>query len=168
MRNDKLQYLVDEYRNAKKSLKIVREDHERIQISLEIERDLTKDLKAEISRAREKREQEKVDYWEDIIDKYLSKDPNWPTKEQVEKAKQKISQDGEKAIHYYERKVKIITKILGSRLAEILDDYEEKMIFMGNAESSTTLSQVIQLEKEEEAEDQRIKEEKGNVNFDKM
>ena len=66
-----------------------------------------------------------------------------------------------------EKKIKIIKKFLGARLAQILENYEEKTLLMGGGEHSSTKT-FFEIEEEEDIKDKKEKERKSCDTFDKM
>jgi hypothetical protein len=164
MKKERLQYLVDEYRAAEKKLKDIREERVRMKISLEIFQDLEKEFKKEIKRAQDDNDSSRAKHWEDILNTCFVGDKDRPKEETIEKINTKVSEQEEKLIVYYERKIKMIERLLGSREVELIENYDHKSILMGGQHSSARLSDEI-----EEEEDKREEEKKRKgFTFDKM
>jgi len=137
----------------------------RLEASLNVLEDLEKELKSEIEKAKEAKDSLMVQYWQDILNNCFHDDQDRPKEEDVKKARDKISGENEKLIVYYERKLKMIERFLGSREVELLESYERKDILMGSRHSSRRLSEEIEEEEENRREDEKKK--KG-FTFDKM
>lgn len=167
MTNEQLKCLVNEYRLAEKRLNEIRAEDIKIQVSLEISRDLEKTLLNELKRAQESKDSSMAECWKDIRSNYFPNDKDRPTEEENKRAKEKISGENERLIMYYEKKLQVIEKLLGSRQAEILESYGQKSILMGNESSSGGLFHEIQQE-EEEKEARRQEKKKKNITFDKL
>jgi hypothetical protein len=166
METTRVKLLVEEYYLAKRRLEGVKKEFERAQIALEIAKDLEKELLHEIKMAQEGKNTQAVQYWRNIIDECYFKDKDIKTKEDMEKIKKEFFAKNEKLLMYYEKKLKTIKRLLGARLAQILENYEEKNILMGGEQSSTKVFYKVE---EEEAEvEKREKERKSSATFDKM
>ena len=164
MANERLRYLVNEYRLVQKRLSEIGGENLKIQTSLEIFKDLDKDLKNELNRAKNLGNDSMVKYWQDIIDSYLLKDQDRPSGQNQEKVKKEVA-DNEKLISYYNKKLKIIRILLGSRLADQLDIFEEESILMGDEGFS---AEVLRMRKGKKLEEEKRKKDKDNFTFDKM
>ncbi|MCQ9205754.1 MAG: hypothetical protein NG737_05530 [Omnitrophica bacterium] len=167
MTNEQLKCLVKEYRLVEKRLNEIRAKDIKIQISLEISRDLEKALLNELENAQQSKDSSEAECWQQIINNYFHNDKDRPSAEDDKRAKEKISGDNERLVMYYEKKLQVIEKLLGSRLAEILESYEQKNILMGNESSSGRLFHEIQGE-EEEKEARSQEKKKKNITFDKL
>jgi hypothetical protein len=165
MQNERLQYLVEQYKLAKKRLGELVTAHRRIEVAFNIFNDLEKELKKEIKGAEESKNSSSAQYWQDILKSCLPNDKDRPKEEEIKSAKEKISGENEKLIAYYQKKIKIIEQLMGSREAELMESYEHKNILMGSEHSSRRLFQEI--EKDEELKAEEDKKNKG-FTFDKM
>jgi len=166
MRKDRLRCLVDECRLVEIRLDQIRFERIKVQTSLDILQETEKDLNNELDKAKNSKDSKAIEEWQAIID-LLGKDSDSPSKEDIAKAKEKISQDQERLIVYYERKLKNIKRLLGERLSEILEGYGEKNILISGGSSESSFRRLVDKE-EEDKEIQEIKENKKKINFDKM
>jgi hypothetical protein len=166
MDTKRLKCLIAEYKNAKKKLEAIKERYEKIKVSTEISRDLDKELTAELSRAQELKDSEAAKYWQDIIAKFYCNDKELTSDADLQKAQKEVSQEHEKFIMYYEKKLKIIRRLLGARLTQLLENYEEKNILMGEESGSRSEQQLS--EEEEQEEEKKEKERKTGYTFNKM
>ena len=164
-RNERVKHFVDEYRLAEKRLEEITSDYGKVDTSLKILVDLEKELMSEIEKAKESKDPQNTKYWQDILNNYFYSDQDRPDEETIKKAKDKISGENEKLIVYYERKLKMIERFLGSREVELLESYDRKNILMGSQHSTGRLSEEI--EEDEENEREQEKKKKG-FTFDKM
>lgn len=165
MGKENLKYLVAEYKLAKRRLDELRSDYTRIETALDVHKELERELSIELKRAKLTNDQEKIKFWQHLIDDYLAGDRDIPAQEEKEKAKDSISGDNYARIVYYERKLIAIKKILGQREAELLEGYMEKNILMG--ESQGGANRLLD-ELQEKEEEKRLEKKKRDVTFDKM
>ncbi|MCF7908131.1 MAG: hypothetical protein K9L86_04585 [Candidatus Omnitrophica bacterium] len=167
MRKDRLKCLVDEYRLVQLRLDEIRGDQTKNQTSLEISKELEKDLKEEVEKAKNSEDSSLLKRWQEISN-FISEDKDLPSQEEIKKANEKASGEGEKLIVYYERKLKSVRKLLGDRLAELVEGYAEKNILIGGGSSSEgSFRRVVDKEEEEKEITDRQKKDK-DVNFTKM
>jgi hypothetical protein len=167
MEINRVKTLVVEYNLAKRRIEELRIAYDRAQISAEIAKDLEKDLLHEIKVAQTSKNAALVKYWEEIINACYKGDKDIVNKEDFEKMRSEFLAKNEKLILYYEKKIKIIKKFLGARLAQILENYEEKTLLMGGGEHSSTKT-FFEIEEEEDIKDKKEKERKSSDTFDKM
>ena len=107
-----------------------------------------------------------VKYWHAVINECYLKDKDTEVKGNIENIKAEFMAKNEKLLIYYEKKIKVIKRLLGARLAQILENYEEKNILMGGEQSSTKI--MYKIEEEEQELEKREKDRKGSATFDKM
>ena len=167
MDTKRLKCLIAEYKRAKKKLEEIKGDYERIKVSVEISNDLDKELTAELRRAEEIKDSSAAGYWQAIIAKFFHNDKELSTEDDLQKAQKQVSEEHEKLIMYYEKKLKIIRRLLGARLTQLFENYEEKNILMGGEYSSSGSEQQLS-EEEEQEEEKKEKERKTGFTFDKM
>jgi len=165
MRKNRYFYLVQQYRATQERLNDIEEERLRLQAQVEIDARLRKELEWEKQKAEEVNDTEEVAHWRNIIEKYYNTDDTRPTEQQIKKAAEKIPEEIENLIVYYEAKLRIIKKLLGTRYAELVDIYDEKNMLMGGEHSSGNL--LDEIEKDEEAQAQERRRKKG-FTFDKM
>jgi hypothetical protein len=166
MSKERTRFLVREYRETEEKLDELRKKYITTEARFEIFNDLEKELITELERAKERNDASLIKYWQEIIDKYLSRDKDRPDKKDLEKAQNTISGENEKLIMYYEKKIKMIRRILGARLVQILDGYDEKNMLMGTEYSSGKV--LHQLDEEDEKERKISEEKKKGYTFDRM
>ena len=163
----RLRNLVSEYKYTQIKLNRIRGEYERIKISYEMRIDLEKELADEVGMAKQAKNEALVKYWQEITAEYFGRDKELAGKEELEKAEKEIILKNEKLISYYEKKLKIIKKQLGARVSQLIDNYEERNVLMGE-ESTTKKSSTIISEEDETELDKREKERKNSATFDKM
>ncbi|MDP2923684.1 MAG: hypothetical protein Q8O30_08215 [Candidatus Omnitrophota bacterium] len=166
METTRVKGLVAEFHLAKKRIEELKEAYERAQISFEIAKDLEKDLHHEAKAAHDSRNSSMLQCWQDVINECFHNDKDIAKKEDLDKIKAEFIAKNEKLLMYYEKKIKIIKRLLGARLAQILENYEEKNILMGGERSSTKVFHEI--EEEEDELEKKQKERKNSATFDKM
>jgi hypothetical protein len=166
METIRVRYLVAEYYLTKRRLEEVKKEFEGTQITLEIAKDLEKDLYHELKMAQDTRNAPMVKYWQAVINECYLKDKDIEVKKNIDKIKAEFMAKNEKLLMYYEKKIKVIKRLLGARLAQILENYEEKNILMGGEQSSARIMHKI--EEEDQELEKREKERKSSATFDKM
>ncbi|MFA6281309.1 MAG: hypothetical protein WCY05_02250 [Candidatus Omnitrophota bacterium] len=163
----RLRNLVLEYKHIQKKLVGIKGEYERMKISYEMRMDLENELADEIRMAKQAKSETLVKYWQDIITEYFNNDKDLSGKEKLDKAEKEIIQKNDMLISYYEKKLKVVKKQLGARVSQLLDNYEERNVLMGE-ESSTKKSTTIISEEDEAELDRRENERKNSATFDKM
>lgn len=163
----RLHNLVSEYKDIQKKLGEVRAKYEKIKIAYEIGIDLEKELADEVAMAKHAKNETVVKYWQEVKAEYFNNDKELAGKDDLEKAEKEIILKNDKLISYYEKKLKTIKKQLGARVSQLIDNYEERNVLMGE-ESSTKKSSTIISEEDETELDRREKERKNSATFDKM
>jgi hypothetical protein len=166
METTRIRYLVAEYYLAKRKLQELKKEFEGAEITLEIAKDLEKDLYHELKTAQDAKNTSMVKYWQAVINECYLKDKDTEVKGNIENIKAEFMAKNEKLLIYYEKKIKVIKRLLGARLAQILENYEEKNILMGGEQSSTKI--MYKIEEEEQELEKREKDRKGSATFDKM
>lgn len=167
MEISRLRNLIREYHAARKKLEEVKGKYEVTKTSYELAIDLEKELNDEIKIAQEGKRAEMEKYWRDILQEHFEKDKDLARKEDFEKCEKEILQKNEKSISYCEKKIKIIKKHLGARLSQLLENYEERNILMGEQYSSQKSANALYEEDEKKLEEIE-KERKTRATFDKM
>jgi len=167
MDKERLQYLADEYRLAQVRLSQIRGQLLKAQTSLEISEEVLKDLDDELEKAKAAQDKALAGQWQSLKE-FLTKDQDSSSREEVDRLEKKITAKQEELIIYYERKLKVIKKLLGERLTAIIEGYDEKSVLIGGgAASGGSVQRLIDKGEEgKEMADQQAK--KKNVNFDKM
>lgn len=163
----RLRNLVSEYQYNQKKLGEIKGGYEKIKISYEIGIDLEKELADEIKVAKQAKNEALIKYWQEIAAEYFNKDKELARKEDFEKAEKEAILKNEKLISYYEKKLKIIRKLLGARVSQLIDNYEERNVLMGEEYSTKKAANIIYEEDEAQA-DKRENERKNSATFDKM
>lgn len=163
----RLRNLISEYKYNQKKLGEIKGNYERTKISYEIGIDLGKELDDEIRMAKETNNETLIKYWQEIASEYYAKDKELSKKDDFEKAEKEILLKNQKLISYCEKKLKVIRKQLGARLTQLIDNYEERNILMGEEYSSKKAANII-FEEDEEQADKREKERRNSATFDKM
>lgn len=166
METTRVRCLVTQYYLAKKRLEEVKKEFETAEIAFEIAKDLEKELHHEIKMAQDSKNPSMVKYWQTVVNECYINDKDIKTREDIEKVKTEFMAKNEKLLIYYEKKIKIVKRLLGARLTQILENYEEKNILMGGEDSSAKIMYKIE---EEDAElEKRQNERKSSATFDKM
>jgi len=165
MRKNRYFYLVKEYRVTQEKLNDIEKGRLRLQARAEIDQRLRQELEWEKKKAEEVNDKKEAEHWQNIIEKYYNTDDLRPSEEEAKKAAEKIPLEIENLIVYYETKLRIIKKLLGTRYAELVDIYDEKNMLMGSEPSSGKLLEEI--ERDEEAQGLARRRKKG-FTFDKM
>ncbi|MDD4955665.1 MAG: hypothetical protein PHP17_06470 [Candidatus Omnitrophica bacterium] len=163
----RLRNLIREYKAVQAKLEEVRGEYDRIKTSYELRIDLEKELEDEIRMAKEANREDLIRYWEDVLKEYFPKDKDWANKEMHDKSEKEVLLKNQKLISYYEKKLKTIKKHLGARLAQLLENYEERNTLMGEDASSKRAAHTIFEDDEQELE-RKEKERKTSATFDKM
>jgi hypothetical protein len=163
----RLRNLVSEYKSVKVKLEQIKASYERTKITFEIAVDLAKEFEEEIRMAKEANSDDLIKYWQDVKATYFTSDKELSTKEQFEKAEEEILRKNEKLISYYEKKLKVVRKHLGARLTQLLENYEERNILMGEEFSSKKFLHAVYEEDDAEIE-KKDKERRNSATFDKM
>lgn len=166
METTRVKSLVAQYYMAKQRLQELKKDFEDAEIVFEIAKDLEKDLRHEIKIAQDAKNASGMRYWQDVVNECYFKDKDIKTQEDVEKFKADFLAKNEKLLLYYEKKIKVIKRLLGARLAQILENYEEKNILMGGEQSSTKV--MYKIEEEDAEVEKRQNDRKSSATFDKM
>ena len=167
MEISRLRNLVSEYKFTQKRLSEIRGKYEKIKLAYEIAVDMEREFADEINIATQSKNEIQVKYWKEIVAEYFVNDKELAKKEDLEKAEKEIVLKNEKLISYFEKKLKVIRKQLGARISQLIDNYEERNVLMGE-ESSTKKATTIISEEDEAALEKREKERKNNATFDKM
>jgi hypothetical protein len=167
MEISRLRNLVSEYKYTQKKLIDIRGKYEKIKLAYEIAVDMEKEFSDEINIAKQSKNEALVKYWQEITTEYFYNDKELAKKEDLDKTEKEIILKNEKIISYFEKKLKVIRKQLGARISQLIDNYEERNVLMGE-ESSTKKSSTIISEEDEAELDKREKERKNNATFDKM
>ena len=163
----RLRNLIREYKEAQNKLEEIKGEYERTKTSYELRIDLEKELEDEIRMAKEGNKEELIRYWQDILKELFPKDKDLADKGAYEKSEKEILIKNQKLISYYEKKLKTIKKHLGARLAQLLENYEERNTLMGEGQSSKRAAHTIFEDDEQELE-KKEKERKTSATFDKM
>lgn len=162
---EQLEYLVKEYFLAVKRLKEIKGRYLELLTASEIAKEMETEIKKEIQRAQEGEDKDSVKFWQDILDNCYRKDNDFPPTKDLKEAQDELKRR-EKEIVYYQRKLKVIKRLLGVRETELLESFQEKLVLMGTHQNSSLNFQLVR-EKEEE-EDKIREDRKSNITFDKM
>ncbi|MBD3246202.1 MAG: hypothetical protein GF333_04250 [Candidatus Omnitrophica bacterium] len=166
MANERLSNLIGEYRRVIHILRTIRGDLLRMETALEVAKGLKRELNGELERAQRSGKQERVAFWKEVIEEYFCRDEGFPTEQELKSAREAVEAKYKEEM-YYNRKLKVIGKLLGSREVELLENYDRKNLYMGNDQSSRRHAHAVDEEEEEKAF-QEEKERKKRVAFDKM
>lgn len=167
MRKDYLRCLIDEYRLVQLRLNEIRGEQIRVQALQEVSDELEKDLKEELAKAKNSKDKSLLKRWQ-AINNLISEDKDMPNKEEIKRADAKTSGKGEQLIIYYERKLKSIGKLLGARLTELVEGYNEKNILIGGGSSAAGAVRRVIDKEEEEKELKRRQQKDKDITFSKM
>lgn len=167
MRKNRYFYLVQEYRATQEKLNDIEKERLRIQARVEIDQRLRQELEWEKKKAEEVNDKKEAEHWHNIIEKYYNTDDMRPSEEETKKAAEKIPPEVENLIVYYEAKLRIIKKLLGTRYAELVDIYDEKNMLMGIGAEPSSAKLIEDIEKDEEDQSQ-LRQRKKGFTFDKM
>ncbi|MFA5007860.1 MAG: hypothetical protein WC546_01400 [Candidatus Omnitrophota bacterium] len=163
----RLRNLIREYKEAQDKLGEIKGEYEKAKTSYELKIDLEKELEDEIRMAKEANKEDLIKYWQDVLKECFPVDKDLTNKEIYEKYEKEVLQKNQKLISYYEKKLKTIKKHLGARLTQLLENYEERNVLMGEGYSTKRSANTIYEEDELELE-KKEKERKTSATFDKM
>jgi hypothetical protein len=163
MRKTRLFFLIQEYRLAQERVNYFQSKAVKVKTAEQIDEVLNKDLVEELKRAKKIKDKEAADLYAMALDKYFPQDSDRPNDQDKQEAEKLLSKEVRGLVTYYEAKIRTIKKLLGIRNAELLDNYDEKSLFMGDGSSGGRL-----LEEIEKEEEQAKKKDPGDFTFGKM
>ncbi len=167
MKKDRFYYLVEQYHLAHERLNELRSRSARSQTIAEIFSMIEKDIQNEIRRSEEVNNTEMARYWQGVMELFFVSDQDRLTKEEEKEAQEKLPEDTQRHIVYYERKLKAIRKLLGDRPWQLLENFEEQNLLMGGGDASGGNAYRL-MKKREQEEENRQNQKKGKFTFDKM
>ena len=163
MKKTRLFFLIQEYRSAQQRLNVLQSKGLSVKTADEILEVLDKDLKDEVQRAAKAKDESAETLYKQAVQRHFPNDCDRPNDQDRRDAAKTLLAGTQSEIIYYETKIRSIRKLMGIRNAELLDNYDEKAMFIGTEASDRRLAEEIEAQ-----EESSHREDPGDFTFGKM